>query len=370
MKSQLLMTKEELKQFPKCPGIYLFENQINKKCYVGQAYNLRKRVLQHYSARNYERLKDKPLYKAMDKYGIESFKIFIIETLDPLSDLNFPETLNDLEVYYIKKYDSYNNGYNLTEGAEKTLGCSRNPEIRKKISEKLKLYYQIHKMDFKFMEYTYKSCVAYNFKENFFESSFSRAELARLLNKKYNLKLTSSLISKIISGKQHYTNNFVFGNTKEECLEKLKFFESDNAKHCSINYQDYNEYLEYLEYLKTVVDKNGYLPSLEDIAKHYNKAKTTITGWNNKIREYLELDKYYNRLKLIGFSNKNIDYKLEETKPRYKLYNIKTKEILILNILQISQKFNITIDSVYSLIKRKSNKDILYKEVWKINKYN
>jgi len=62
----------------------------------------------------------------MKKYGIDNFDIEVLETIDN------KENLKQLEIYYIKKFDSYNNGYNMTVG-----GDIVSNETRKKISEKM-----------------------------------------------------------------------------------------------------------------------------------------------------------------------------------------------------------------------------------------
>lgn len=357
------MTREEILNTPKCPGIYLFTNTINNKHYVGQSICLRNRVRRHLSNSKSIKFIGKHLYDSMKKYGIENYELTILETIDPLSVEDINKELDKLEIYYIAKYDSFNNGYNETIGGGAIRGYKHSEETRKKISENLIKFYKEHPT---FVEYSYKPCWAYNFKEKFFENSFSRTELARILNSKYGTNFNSSRIANTISGTQQSCGDFVFGNTKEECLERLKFFETQAARHSVALAPNYQEYL---EYLKTIVDKNGYLPPLEEIAKHYNRAKTTIVGWNKHIQEYVELDKYYNRLKLIGYTNSNIDYKLEETKPRYIFYNIVNDTTLILNSLQITETFNITFDSARKLVKEKISKGTLYKEVWKISTY-
>lgn len=50
------------------------------------------------------------MYYAINKYGIENFTFEIIESQ--------VENYNDRERYWIKYYDSYENGYNETEGGE------------------------------------------------------------------------------------------------------------------------------------------------------------------------------------------------------------------------------------------------------------
>ena len=60
-----------------------------------------------YKPRNDKR----PLYVAMNKYGIENFKLF---TIEECSD----KIVNEREVYWIEFYQSFKNGYNATIGGD------------------------------------------------------------------------------------------------------------------------------------------------------------------------------------------------------------------------------------------------------------
>ena len=83
--------------------VYLIENCINGKKYVGQTNNLSKRIRYH---RSFYKTKNTKLYKAMRKYGIENFKFRVLVETD---DLN---VLEDYELYYIWKFRTLFNGYN------------------------------------------------------------------------------------------------------------------------------------------------------------------------------------------------------------------------------------------------------------------
>ena len=92
--------------------IYKITNLINKKLYIGlttcplqERWNNHKRC-----AKNDPR----HLYRAMRKYGIENFKIEVVEETDSL------QKLSELEDYYINLYDSRNPdiGYNLAAGGQ------------------------------------------------------------------------------------------------------------------------------------------------------------------------------------------------------------------------------------------------------------
>lgn len=87
--------------------IYKIENLINHKIYIGQTNNYKRRFIEHKN-RGYKK-DTKVLYYAFDKYGIENFDFSIIE---------FVKNYNEREKYWIKYYDSFENGYNMTEGGE------------------------------------------------------------------------------------------------------------------------------------------------------------------------------------------------------------------------------------------------------------
>ena len=93
-------------------GIYKITNQINGKCYIGQSIRIEERFKQH-KKECYEpdRQGDKPLYQAFHKYGIENFSFDLVEKC-------LPEELDDKEVYWIKYYNSYYEGYNATLGGQ------------------------------------------------------------------------------------------------------------------------------------------------------------------------------------------------------------------------------------------------------------
>lgn len=63
-------------------------------------------------------IKHRALYYAMNKYGAENMKFEIIKKIPNATK----ESLFKAEKYYIKKFDTFKKGYNMTEGGEGTPG--------------------------------------------------------------------------------------------------------------------------------------------------------------------------------------------------------------------------------------------------------
>lgn len=97
-------------------GIYLIENNINHKKYVGQSVNVKRRFSEHKEKAFNQRSKEYnyPLYRAIRKYGLTNFSFKIIEKCEQ-------EKLNEKEIKWIKYYESYKNGYNQTIGGDSSL---------------------------------------------------------------------------------------------------------------------------------------------------------------------------------------------------------------------------------------------------------
>lgn len=94
-------------------GIYKIENLLNGKCYIGQATDIKKRWNAH---RNVYKKEDDiayeyPLYRAFRKYGIDNFSFTVLEECTVTN-------LNKKEIEYIKKHNSFFNGYNQTFGGD------------------------------------------------------------------------------------------------------------------------------------------------------------------------------------------------------------------------------------------------------------
>lgn len=111
-------------------GIYGIRNIINQQHYIGQAGDVKARWTSHrYRLRH--GIGSPHLQHAWDKYGEEAFEFFVIEECEA-------ENLDEREIYWIKEYDSFRNGYNLTEGGGGMRGYKMSEESKRRISEATK----------------------------------------------------------------------------------------------------------------------------------------------------------------------------------------------------------------------------------------
>ena len=95
--------------------IYKVTNTINGKYYIGQTIqNVKERFYQHCATKCSKAVSNMAIHRAIKKYGKSNFTVEVIEEIDSAN-------LNDRERYWIKYYNSYNNGYNSTKGGQD--GC-------------------------------------------------------------------------------------------------------------------------------------------------------------------------------------------------------------------------------------------------------
>ncbi len=132
--------EKNLELMDKICGIYKITSPSNK-IYIGQSKNINKRFLKYKNVDCKQQIK---LYNSLLKYGWENHKFEIIcECLE--------SELNNLEKYYIIKFDTFNteHGLNLSDGGHTTkfteesilkisqskLGIKRPLSVRKKLSK-------------------------------------------------------------------------------------------------------------------------------------------------------------------------------------------------------------------------------------------
>ena len=93
--------------------IYQIINKQNGLRYIGKTINLAERKKRHFQELRDNKHVNKRLQKAWNEYGPDAFE-FTYETFDIKNN----EELNTLEILYIRKFNSYENGYNITPGGD------------------------------------------------------------------------------------------------------------------------------------------------------------------------------------------------------------------------------------------------------------
>lgn len=105
-------------QFKSKIGIYSITNTVTGKQYIGQTGQAFDRRYWHHRWKLREGTHDnKHLQRSWEKYGEEAFVFNVVYVA------NSRENLDELEQKYINEFDTYKNGYNMTEGGSGKRGC-------------------------------------------------------------------------------------------------------------------------------------------------------------------------------------------------------------------------------------------------------
>ncbi len=114
--------------------IYKATNKINGKSYIGQ-------TIKPFDKRKYQHLfnsKHKPTMYfpwALRKYGYNNFEWIILETINIEDKQKFINILNNREQHFVKYFNTFKNGYNMTLGGKGTNGYICSLSTRKKIGK-------------------------------------------------------------------------------------------------------------------------------------------------------------------------------------------------------------------------------------------
>lgn len=110
---------------------YIYRHWLENKSYIGQTY-METPQQRWQNGRGYSNVNTK-FSRAIKKYGWDSFghEVLLAFECETKEELVF--WLNQWEIYYIEKYDSFNNGYNSTTGGDNYIVCE---ETKQKMSER------------------------------------------------------------------------------------------------------------------------------------------------------------------------------------------------------------------------------------------
>jgi group I intron endonuclease len=103
-------------------GIYKITNKMNNKNYIGESLDVKRRWDEHIEHLNNNKHHSYKLQQDWNKYGQDNFEFGVIALLDDeIKRLSDEYILLIYEDYYIKQYDSIENGYNVENTLQKVL---------------------------------------------------------------------------------------------------------------------------------------------------------------------------------------------------------------------------------------------------------
>ena len=104
------------------PVIYIIENILTGKAYIGQTVDYDKRKREHINALRGDRHDNRYLQNSWNKYGESAFRFAIVAECAA-------EQLDELEIWYIQHLNTFvPSGYNLTKGGDGVRGLKWSPE--------------------------------------------------------------------------------------------------------------------------------------------------------------------------------------------------------------------------------------------------
>ena len=256
------MSKDDIiNNIPQCPGIYMIQNDINKKCYIGQSINLHKRLLHHINNSVNNRY-NAPIYKAFKKYGIDSFSLYILKTFDNYITSDIKQQLDTLEKQYIRKYNSYGaTGYNQTKGGDGGIDGY-------KFTDEQKL--TVQKKSYEKQNDGRHTIYCYDINTKNIVSSTSLQQLKRDMNVNFTRGSVSNLLVK---------KRYILSRDKQELMQKISKYNEKiqlfNSNGCS----------------KLTVDmKNDIVNNISetDFLTKYNVCKSTYYHYKQKLSDYIK----------------------------------------------------------------------------------
>lgn len=111
--------------------IYKYTSPSNKS-YIGQTIHEQTRFARHRRMEG-----DNKFHNAIKKYGFDNFEYEVLFTIYD-ERTRVKQKLDLMERYYINRYDSFNNGYNMTLGGDGGSGTKHTEEFKKCLSKRMK----------------------------------------------------------------------------------------------------------------------------------------------------------------------------------------------------------------------------------------
>lgn len=249
-------------------GIYCIKNKTNGKLYIGSSINIDKRFREHKNSLKAN--KHHSIYLQRSWNNGNEFEFKVIEVV------NEAEKLIEREQYYINKFDSYKNGYNMCPIAGRPKGLKHTLQSRKNMLEA----HKGQESPMKGKHHTKISRKKISEKgKNRYISLETREKISKALKGKKKSKETKAKMSKAQEGNKKSLGH---KRTKEQ-IEKTASKNRGQKRSIEQRKTMQKSHKSKLDYLK-VQEIRKLLENGENcvqIALKYNVSRTTISGIKN-----------------------------------------------------------------------------------------
>ncbi len=232
--------------------VYVIQNIINNKIYIGKTRSVNLRWSQHKS-KAFTKQENRPLYNAMRKYGINSFKINVLKIFDN-EDRSY-----EYERILINLFQSRNRtyGYNIAEGGQGSKGF----KVKKYLKNKYKKLYS--------GEASVRSKLTNKNAEDilklYCDGKFTIKELA------YKFNVSKAAIQQIICGNTFKNIKRTIGND-----EIIKIGQINRTTNLSRGEDNNFSKLTESKVIDIITKYKSGLFSYNDLSKQYNVTKQAI----------------------------------------------------------------------------------------------
>lgn len=247
--------------------IYKCQNKINNKIYIGKTIKtLNSRKKQHYRD---SKIHDFKFHRALKKYKESDFEWSEIDTT------NNKECLSKKEIYWIKYYNSFKDGYNSTLGGEGTSGFTHSDETKNKMMgrvisnetrEKVSKANAIRVVSFETKDKMSKSHIGKSEGERNANSKLKEKDIIYII-KLFSEGLTTTEILKLYNVNIESIRNIISGRTWKNVDRSSIENKINHNRSIKLNEEDVVEIIHMLS-----LKKYKYA----DIAEIYNVSISTI----------------------------------------------------------------------------------------------
>lgn len=117
-------------------GIYIIQNNINSKKYVGKSKDIYKRIMQHITQLNTKNSNEnRHLINAWHKYGRKNFTYYVVEYIYEESLESLEQKLKDRELFWIQTLNTIDRKYGYNMRLDSEGRCIVSNETRKQCSK-------------------------------------------------------------------------------------------------------------------------------------------------------------------------------------------------------------------------------------------